>query len=1791
VNQPVRVSILDPRVATGSVVGIPVFTSGLTDRNITSYEFLLLHDPSGTEIIGVNRNGTITSSSPTGKIESRELDASIVSAESLRGSGPLLNAEMRLSHTSTTALELSSFSDFDSERAAFAVKTEAGSVTSNAGTQLPVATRDSISTIEGQAVTTDVLANDSDPEGALEPASVRVEQAPPLSVTTVRPRAGIPGTQVSVYGTGFDAAPGTPNVRFGEAAATVTGATANVLAVEVPAEAEPGPQPLRVALGEETISAPDPFGVLQVGQGGTFGPRQVITSEAEGARSVYTADVDQDGAPDVLSASSVDNTIAWYRNEGDGSFGPRQVITTEADGAASVTVADVDQDGTPDVLSASPGDNTIAWHRNEGDGSFGPRQVITTTSDVTWSVYAADVDQDGYPDVLSASSGDRTIAWHRNEGDGSFGPRQVITSDAGGAYSVYTADVDQDGSLDVLSASSGDNTIAWHRNKGDGSFGPRQVITTEAQGARSVYAADVDQDGDPDVLSASVNDDVAAWYENEGEGGFGPRQVITSTDGEFVVRAADLDGDGDPDVLSGDSNAVKWFKNEGGNSFNTQQPIEPTGGIAARSIHAVDIDGDGDLDVVAALDGEDSIAWYENAPNQPPLARADTAETTDGQAITTDVLANDSDPEGALDPASVQVEQGPSNGTASANGDGTITYTPSDGFTGTDTYTYTVADTLRARSDAATVTVTVEVPPLSVTTVRPRAGIPGTQVSVYGTGFDAAPGTPDVRFGEAAATVTGATANVLAVEVPAEAEPGPQPLRVTSGGETISAPDPFGVLQVGQGGTFGPRQVITSEAEGARSVYTADVDQDGAPDVLSASSVDNTIAWYRNEGDGSFGPRQVITTEADGAASVTVADVDQDGAPDVLSASRGDNTIAWHRNEGNGSFGPRQVITTAGGEPQSVHTADLDQDGDHDLISARLSSLSATDAPIAWYANDGAGNFGLQQAIRTAFDAAEYVYADDVDLDGDLDVLSVSASLNDHAVAWHQNDGGGKLGSPQVISSGAGGLESVYLADVDNDGDPDVLSASGSTIAWQENEGEGSFGPQQVITTAAKGAWSVYSADVNQDGYPDALSASWGDNTIAWHRNEGDGSFGPRQVITTAADAAWSVDAADIDQDGDLDVLAALVAGDAIVWYENAPNQLPVARADTAETTDGQAVTTDVLANDSDPEGALDPASVRVEQAPSSGTASANGDGTITYAPSDGFTGTDTYTYTVADTLGARPDPATVVVTVTNRPPPPVTDLSVSFGDQQATIAWNAVAPPDFAEYRVYQERGSTSGPRNLVQAIQDPSVSEVTVTELENRVLYHLYVTVVDEAGLESTADTVRALPRAPTIPLDHSLSFGDPDRTSSFRMVGLPGHTSSVSLSSTLSGIGGEDWTAYHVPGVTSNEDFVAYTDQPDQFQFQPGRGFWLLNTSPWEPQMDVPVVPLSDRLTYTLSLPEGWSIITNPFPVPVPWDSVVGEYVDENRTVVTLWDYFSTYLTVDAMQPYRGYYVFNNPDDPIDSLKIPYPFSGWKSATSIARTQASPERGFKLTANNSGQQVGVEVGIDPKAEEGRDRFDQFAPPRLGGGLSMTLHNPKVLSEYPYLHREARPAEMDSPTTFDVVLSASPGTRVTVDATDVRGLDDEAVYLLDPETQQLSNLTTGTVTVRLPPNRGSSASRKQVQVLVGTQEDVEKRSEDLLPETFSLAPNYPDPVHSTTTIAFTVPRTVEKAHVELVIYNVLGQEVQHLVDGERTPGRYVLQWGGDGRHGQRLGSGVYLCQFVVDGSPVATEKIVLVR
>ncbi|NES94131.1 MAG: hypothetical protein F6K32_02710 [Desertifilum sp. SIO1I2] len=145
-----------------------------------------------------------------------------------------------------------------------------------------------------------------------------------------------------------------------------------------------------------------------------------------------------------------------------------------------------------------------------------------------------------------------------------------------------------------------------------------------------------------------------------------------------------------------------------GSSLSLYSPMTfkvDVSGIAAGTLATLyfDLLGFGEKDARIILD---NVLILTNEPIAP-VANNDTATTDQANPVVIEVLSNDSDDDGNIDPTTVAIGTNPTNGIVQINADGTLTYIPTGNFVGTDSFIYTVLDNDGVTSNAATVTVTV----------------------------------------------------------------------------------------------------------------------------------------------------------------------------------------------------------------------------------------------------------------------------------------------------------------------------------------------------------------------------------------------------------------------------------------------------------------------------------------------------------------------------------------------------------------------------------------------------------------------------------------------------------------------------------------------------------------------------------------------------------------------------------------------------------------------------------------------------------------------------------------------------------------------------------------------------------------------------------------------------------------------------------------------------------------------------------------------------------------------------
>jgi hypothetical protein len=875
-----------------------------------------------------------------------------------------------------------------------------------------------------------------------------------------------------------------------------------------------------------------------------FEDQHPVAANFDGAFSVFAIDVDGDGDRDVLGAAQIANDIAWWENTaGDGTAWSQHLIDGSFARAFTVYGADLDGDGDIDVVGgAGATDGELAWWENtSGNGSTWVKHTVDAGFDGARSVFAADLDNDGDTDILGAAWISNSITWWENTaGDGSTWTAHTLSTTFDSAHAVHAAAVNGDGFLDVLGAARvAAGQLAWWKNPGQSAGEWTKYLVKGGFSYTSwVSAADLDGDGDIDVMGTAEAAGDIGWWENlDGLGTSWSEHILDAEfDGAMRIQAADLDNDGDSDIVGTafEEDVIVWWENTNGDgSVWTQYPVA-AGFTNLFGLVLADIDADGDVDVLGSDEGADNINWWENVPvvdsdsdghpdhldNCPLLANADQADSDNdglGDVCDSDLDADGFDNELDNCPSISNPDQ------ADADGDGKGDACDTDDSDADGVID--LADNCPAVSNA-------------------------DQVDTDGDGAGDACDPDDDNDG---------VIDELD-DLPLDPNEWLDSDADGIGNNTDTDDDNDGIPDSTPAVVEFFAHSIGTGLDYPESVAAADIDGDGDMDVLTAESNTDDITWWENTaGDGSAWTGHLVATEFCNANAVYSADVDGDGDLDIIGAAQscGGAITWWENTSGNGTTWteravsqPYDFLSGTGGYDfaTSVFVADVDGDGDKDILSAAFS-----EDDISWWENtSGNGRSWTKRTIAAAYDGASSVVAADVDGDGDIDVLG-AGWIQDSITWWENGAGNGLAWTEHVISSTFDGANSVFAADVDGDGDIDLIGSAyyANDVAWWENTaGDGSAWTMNILDANFFGVHEVKASDIDSDGNMDVLAAgvnssiSWWQNTNnAWTKHALPGP------------AAASVDATDVDGDGDIDILGTGSGGFAgnghVNWYEN----------------------------------------------------------------------------------------------------------------------------------------------------------------------------------------------------------------------------------------------------------------------------------------------------------------------------------------------------------------------------------------------------------------------------------------------------------------------------------------------------------------------------------------------------------------------------------------------------------------------------------------------------------------
>ncbi len=659
------------------------------------------------------------------------------------------------------------------------------------------------------------------------------------------------------------------------------------------------------------------------------------------------------------------------------------------------------------------------------------------------------------------------------------------------------------------------------------------------------------------------------------------------------------------------------------------------------------------------------------APNNPPVANNDTPPATNEDTPTTfDPRANDSDPEGGTFTITSNTQPSPSAGSVTCSAT-SCTFTPVADYNGPASFNYTITDDL-----GATATATVNI------TVNAVNDPPVANTDAINTSED-----------------TQGAVNVLTNDTDVD---GPSALSVTgntNGANGTAVCSPIGNCTYTPNPDFNGADSFTYTVSdsSAASVGTVNVTVNATndPPVANPDAINTT--------EDTPNSVNVLTndTDVDGPSALTVTGNTNGTKGNVVCTAAGGCTYTPNPDEnGADSF----TYTVSDGVASTVGTVNVNISSVNDPPVANTDGLGTTeDTPnsVNVLANDTdvdgpsaltvTGNTNGTKGTAVCTAAGSCTYTPNPDQTGtDSFTYTVSDGLGSSVGTVNVNitaTNDPPLANPDTINTAedSPGSVNVLTNDTDVDG-PSALSVTGNT-----NGTKGS-----AVCTAAGNC--TYTPNPNQNGADSfTYTVSDGSASSVGTVNVNIGSVNDPPVanadaLTTNANTPGSVNV--LTNDTDIDGPSPLTVtgntngtkgtatctaagnctytpnlnesgGDSFTYtvFDGAssatgtvsvtigsPNSPPNAVDDFADTVQNTAVTINVLANDSDPES--QPLTLVANTQPANGGVSCQPDGNCTYTPNSGFTGVDSFTYTVQDSVGATSN-ATVAINVSGCPEAP----------------------------------------------------------------------------------------------------------------------------------------------------------------------------------------------------------------------------------------------------------------------------------------------------------------------------------------------------------------------------------------------------------------------------------------------------------------------------------------------------------------------------------------------------------
>lgn len=724
-------------------------------------------------------------------------------------------------------------------------------------------------------------------------------------------------------------------------------------------------------------------------------------------------------------------------------------------------------------------------------GPFAPSAFDTKVDiPVNSTVYSTlpnvkDLDGDGKPDIFVITNSNTSISIFRNINSmpgtinlNSLAPK-VDIGGSGTMATIFAEDMDGDGKPDLITFDSQARVISVFKNNstpGNLSFALSVTVVGGKSAISTIAVADINGDGNPDIVASNITDNTFSVFINTGTSSgisFAPKIDIVSGVNPYTIAAADFDGDGKTDLAVASYNIngqsiISVFKNtsSGNNVSFTRADYSVNN---ARVMRAGDMDGDGKPDLVMQDSYHPCVFRNTSTIGAITFDRTDFPQYNNASDVS--ALA-DMDGDGKLDIVEnvgdlARIYKNNSTPGALAF-DAPAKYVASNAAIMADIDGDGKPDMIGMTNTLCIVRNRITEP--FITAITPETALAGMPVILTGVNFT---GATSVTFGgvNAASFTVNSPSSITAVVG-------------TGATGTVN-------VQTQYGTATGPNFVYGTPAPVVNS-FTPLLGPVGTTVTISGKNFNTNAANNMV----FFGVARAAVVSA--TATQLVVKVPQGANYQPLTVSTNGYTASSSRAfdvtfTGTGPFAPNSfkhsLTLTTNNFRTNALIADLDGDGKTDVICHNSTILSV-------YRNTSTpGNTSFAPVISiTPGTGTNVVYIFDLDADGKPDMVCANAA-DKKLLIYKNNSSPGSINfaSPMVISNSAGPC-AVVVADLDNDGKPDLAVSNNLTHSfsiYRNTTTGGSLSFDAAVNITVDDSTSgILAADLNNDGKIDLITTT-----------------------------------------------------------------------------------------------------------------------------------------------------------------------------------------------------------------------------------------------------------------------------------------------------------------------------------------------------------------------------------------------------------------------------------------------------------------------------------------------------------------------------------------------------------------------------------------------------------------------------------------------------------------------------------------------------------------------------